>query len=69
MPHPAEDNTKRALEQSLTTLGLDHLDLSLIHQPFGDYYSKWRAMEELHKQGLIRAIGASNTGRAGLLPT
>jgi 2,5-diketo-D-gluconate reductase A len=58
--HPAEDNTKRALEQSLSKLGLDHLDLYLIHQPFGDYYGEWRAMEELHKQGLVRAIGVSN---------
>ncbi|MFD4351260.1 aldo/keto reductase [Nocardia sp. NPDC058518] len=55
-----EDNTKRAFERSLRRLGLDYLDLYLIHQPFGDYYSEWRAMEALHKQGLARAIGVSN---------
>jgi 2,5-diketo-D-gluconate reductase A len=57
---PAEDNTKRAFEQSLTRLGLDYVDLYLIHQPFGDVYSQWRAMQTLHQQGQIRAIGVSN---------
>jgi 2,5-diketo-D-gluconate reductase A len=57
---PAEDNTKRAFEQSLTRLGLDYLDLYLIHQPFGDVYGQWRAMQALHQQGQIRAIGVSN---------
>ena len=57
---PAEDNTKRAFERSLTRLGLDHLDLYLIHQPFGDVYGQWRAMQDLQQQGLIRAIGVSN---------
>ena len=57
---PAEDNTKRALEQSLARLGLDHLDLYLIHQPFGDVYGQWRAMQTLHQQGRVRAIGVSN---------
>jgi 2,5-diketo-D-gluconate reductase A len=55
-----EDGAKRAFERSLVRLGLDHLDLYLIHQPFGDYYSSWRAMQGLHKQGLIKAIGVSN---------
>jgi 2,5-diketo-D-gluconate reductase A len=55
-----EDGAKRAFEQSLTRLGLDYLDLYLIHQPFGDYYSSWRAMQDLHKQGLVRAIGVAN---------
>jgi 2,5-diketo-D-gluconate reductase A len=41
-------------------LGLDYLDLYLIHQPFGDYYSAWRAMPDLHRQGGIKAIGVSN---------
>jgi 2,5-diketo-D-gluconate reductase A len=41
-------------------LGLDRLDLYLIHQPFGDYYGSWRAMQSLHDQGVISAIGVSN---------
>lgn len=55
-----EDVVKRAFDASAQRLGLDHLDLYLIHQPFGDYYSAWRAMEQLHRQGAIRAIGVSN---------
>ena len=55
-----EDNAKRAFETSLQRLGLDHLDLYLIHQPFGDYYGSWRAMQDLHRQGVIKAIGVSN---------
>mgnify|MGYP001264638959 CR=1 FL=1 len=57
---PAEDNTRRAFEASLTKLGLDYLDLYLMHQPYGDVYAQWRAMEDLYRQGLIRAIGVSN---------
>jgi 2,5-diketo-D-gluconate reductase A len=55
-----EDDTKRAFDASLGRLGLDHVDLYLIHQPFGDYYGEWRAMQELHGDGLARAIGVSN---------
>jgi 2,5-diketo-D-gluconate reductase A len=55
-----EDNTKRAFEKSLQRLGLDHLDLYLIHQPFGDYYGSWRAMQQLHHEGVVTAIGVSN---------
>jgi len=55
-----EDDTKRAFDTSLRRLGLDHLDLYLIHQPLGDYYSEWRAMQGLYKDGQIRAIGVSN---------
>jgi 2,5-diketo-D-gluconate reductase A len=55
-----EDGAKRAFEQSLARLGLDYLDLYLIHQPFGDYYSSWRAMQELYKQGAVKAIGVAN---------
>ncbi|MFE9602812.1 aldo/keto reductase [Streptomyces hokutonensis] len=57
---PAEDNTRRAFETSLDKLGLDHLDLYLMHQPFGDVYAQWRAMETLHREGLARAIGVAN---------
>src|SRR5215218_3737292 len=55
-----EEAAKRAFEQSLARLGLDDLDLYLIHQPFGDYYSSWRAMQDLYKQGLVKAIGVAN---------
>jgi 2,5-diketo-D-gluconate reductase A len=54
------EGTKAALERSLKRLQLDYLDLYLIHQPFGDVYGEWRAMEELYQQGKIRAIGVSN---------
>lgn len=54
------DNTKRAFQRSLDKLGLDYLDLYLIHQPMGDYYGAWRAMEELYREGKIRAIGVCN---------
>ncbi|MEU7858363.1 aldo/keto reductase [Nonomuraea sp. NPDC049141] len=57
---PGGDNTKRAFEASLRKLGLDYLDLYLMHQPFGDVYSQWRAMQDLHHQGRIKAIGVSN---------
>lgn len=54
------ERTKRAFEKSLQRLQLDTLDLYLIHQPFGDVYGAWRAMEELYREGRIRAIGVSN---------
>lgn len=54
------DSTKKAFETSLNNLKLDYLDLYLIHQPFNDVYGSWRAMEELYKEGRIRAIGVSN---------
>ncbi len=54
------ENAKKAFERSLKKLQLDYLDLYLIHQPFGDVYGSWRAMEELYKEGKIRAIGVSN---------
>lgn len=54
------ESTKKAFERSLSRLQLDYLDLYLIHQPFGDIYGSWRAMEELYSEGKIRAIGVSN---------
>src|SRR5579863_3067894 len=54
------ESTKGAFERSLNRLQLDILDLFLIHQPFGDVYGEWRAMEELYKEGRVRAIGVSN---------
>ena len=54
------ENTKKAFELSLKKLGLDYLDMYLVHVPFGDYYGSWRAMEELYKDGKIRAIGVCN---------
>jgi 2,5-diketo-D-gluconate reductase A len=54
------ERTKNAFEKSLERLQLDYLDLYLIHQPFGDVYGSWRAMEELYREGKIRAIGVSN---------
>ncbi|MFE5399062.1 aldo/keto reductase [Streptomyces sp. NPDC056568] len=57
---PAQDNAMRAFDASLGKLGLDYLDLYLMHQPFGDVYGQWRAMEELHRQGRAKAIGVAN---------
>lgn len=54
------ESTKRAFAKSLERLQLDYLDLDLIHQPFGDVYGSWRAMEELYREGAVRAIGVSN---------
>ena len=51
---------RKAFEESMRKLGLEYLDLYLIHQPYGDVYGSWRAMEELYREGRIRAIGVSN---------
>lgn len=54
------ENTRKALADSLSRLGLDYVDLYLMHQPFGDVHEQWRAMEDLYKAGKARAIGVSN---------
>ncbi|MGC2234651.1 MAG: aldo/keto reductase [Pyrinomonadaceae bacterium] len=54
------EKTKNAFQRSLDRLQLDYLDLYLIHQPYGDVFGAWRAMEELYRDGRIKAIGVSN---------
>jgi len=54
------EGTRRSFENSLKLLGLDYLDLYLMHQPLGDVYGEWRAMQDLYKEGRVRAIGVSN---------
>jgi 2,5-diketo-D-gluconate reductase A len=54
------EGTKKAFERSLKRLQMDYVDLFLIHQPYGDVYGEWRAMEELYSEGKIKAIGVSN---------
>ena len=54
------EGTRKAFENSIKRLQLDYIDLYLIHQPYGDVYGEWRAMEELYQQGKVRAIGVSN---------
>lgn len=54
------ENAKKSIDESLKKLKTDYVDLLLIHQPFGDYYGSYRAMEEAYKQGKARAIGVSN---------
>ncbi|MFI5185432.1 MAG: aldo/keto reductase [Chitinophagales bacterium] len=54
------EGTKKAFENSLRRLQLDYLDLYLIHQPLGDVYGEWRVMQDLYKEGKVRAIGVSN---------
>ncbi len=58
--HTNEKGVYKAFDDSLKKLGLDYLDLYLIHQPYNDVYGAWRAMSKLYKDGLIRAIGVSN---------
>lgn len=56
------ESAKASIRESLEKLRTDYLDLLLIHQPFGDYYGSYRAMEEFYKEGKIRALGVSNFG-------
>ena len=60
IPAAGRGKTRRALEASLRRLGLDYLDLYLVHMPFGDYYGAWRDMEEAYAEGRVRAIGVCN---------
>ena len=60
------ENTKKAFERSCKKLGVDYLDMYLIHRPHGDVQGSWKAMEELYKEGKIRAIGVSNFDSAQL---
>ena len=55
-----EERAARSIDESLRKLQTDYVDLLLIHQPFGDYYGTWRAMEATYKAGKARAIGVSN---------
>ena len=58
--HVNEEGTLKAFDASMKRLGLDYLDLYLIHKPYNDYYGAWRAMERLYKEGRIRAIGVTS---------
>lgn len=55
-----EEKTEKSIYESMKKLKTDYLDLVLIHQPFGDYYGSWRALEKLYNEGVIKAIGVSN---------
>lgn len=54
------DDALRAFDRSMKLLGLDYLDLYLLHKPYGNYYAAWRAVERLYKDGRIRAIGVTS---------
>lgn len=54
------DDALRAVEKSLTELGLDYVDLALLHKPYGNYYAAWRALERFYREGRIRAIGVTS---------
>lgn len=58
--HYGYDETKASVMESMRKLKTNYIDLMLLHQPFGDYYGAWRALEDLYAEGVIRAIGVSN---------
>ena len=61
------EDALRAFDLSLHKLGLDYIDLYLLHKPYGNYYAAWRALEKLYKEGLIRAIGITSFSNERLL--
>ncbi|WP_394916434.1 aldo/keto reductase [uncultured Robinsoniella sp.] len=58
--HYGYEECRKSVEESLRKLQTDYIDLMLLHQPFSDYYGAWRALEEMYKEGKLRAIGISN---------
>lgn len=60
MTNAGEEKAKASIDESLRKLQTEYVDLLLIHQPFGDYYGTYRAMEEAYRAGKARAIGVSN---------
>lgn len=60
------EDTLRAFDNSMKQLGLDYLDLYLLHKPYGNYYAAWRAAEKLYKEGRVRAIGVTSFGNERL---